>query len=318
MDLLIMLEASWEIFQGVFLWGIPSLSRFKRPNMINFAKTSLFSLFFAILMKYICKIIGRIVMGQDYEQFVLNIRKKTGIDLALYKEAQMKRRLTSLYEKRGFHSFQDYFLAVSQDKKLLNEFLDRMTINVSEFYRNGKRWEVLEKKLLPKLLEKNSRLKIWSAACSTGEEPYTIAMIMSKFMPLNQVQILATDLDENVIERAKMGVYPERSLNEVPDEMKRKYFTQDGSFYKVADEIKKTVTFKKQNLLADSFGGPFDLIVCRNVLIYFTEEAKDLLYKKFSGALKKDGIFFVGSTEQIFNPSLYGFETEDTFFYRKS
>lgn len=256
-------------------------------------------------------------MAQDYEQFVMNIRKKTGIDLALYKEAQMKRRLTSLYEKRGFHSFQDYYLAVSQDKKLLEEFLDRMTINVSEFYRNGKRWEVLEKKLLPKLLEKNSRLKIWSAACSTGEEPYTIAMIMSKFMPLNQVQILATDLDENVIERAKMGLYPERSLNEVPEDMKRKYFIQDGSFYKVAEEIKKTVTFKKQNLLADHFGGPFDLIVCRNVLIYFTEEAKDLLYKKFSGALKQDGIFFVGSTEQIFNPGIYGFETEDTFFYRK-
>lgn len=256
-------------------------------------------------------------MAQDYEQFVLNIKKKTGIDLALYKEAQMKRRLTSLYEKRGYKSFQEYFMAISQDRKLLEEFLDRMTINVSEFYRNGKRWEVLEKKLLPKLLERNSRLKIWSAACSTGEEPYTIAMIMSKFMPLTQVQILATDLDENVIARAKVGVYPERSLNEVPEEMKRKYFTKDGSFYKISNEIKKTVTFKKQNLLADSFGGPFDLVVCRNVLIYFTEDAKDILYKKFSSSLKQDGIFFVGSTEQIFNPGLYGFETEDTFFYRK-
>lgn len=257
-------------------------------------------------------------MVQDYEQFVVNIKKKTGIDLALYKEAQMKRRLTSLYEKRGFRSFQEYYLAVSEDRNLLEEFLDRMTINVSEFYRNGKRWEVLEKKLLPKLLEKNGRLKIWSAACSTGEEPYTIAMILSKFMPLSQVQILATDIDENVITRAKMGAYPERSLNEVPEEMKRKYFTQDGSFFKISEEIKKTVTFKKQNLLADPFGGPFDLIVCRNVLIYFTEDAKDILYKKFSGALKQDGIFFVGSTEQIFNPSVYGFETEDTFFYKKN
>lgn len=257
-------------------------------------------------------------MVQDYEQFVVNIKKKTGIDLALYKEAQMKRRLTSLYEKRGFRSFQEYYLAVSEDRNLLEEFLDRMTINVSEFYRNGKRWEVLEKKLLPKLLEKNGRLKIWSAACSTGEEPYTIAMILSKFMPLSQVQILATDIDENVIARAKMGAYPERSLNEVPEEMKRKYFTQDGSFFKISEEIKKTVTFKKQNLLADPFGGPFDLIVCRNVLIYFTEDAKDILYKKFSGALKQDGIFFVGSTEQIFNPSVYGFETEDTFFYKKN
>lgn len=256
-------------------------------------------------------------MVLDYEQFVINVKRKTGIDLALYKEAQMKRRLTSLYEKRGFASFQDYFKALSQDNKLLDEFLDRMTINVSEFYRNGKRWEVLEKKLLPNLLERNKRLKIWSAACSTGEEPYTIAMIMSKFMPLSQVQILATDLDENVIERAKIGAYPERSLNEVPDDMKRKYFKQDGSFFKISEEVKNTVTFKKQNLLADPFGGPFDLIVCRNVLIYFTEDAKDLLYKKFSTALRPDGIFFVGSTEQIFNPSLYGFETEDTFFYRK-
>lgn len=256
-------------------------------------------------------------MAQDYEQFVANIRKKTGIDLSLYKEAQMKRRLTSLYEKRGYRSFNDYYLELKENKALLDEFLDRMTINVSEFYRNGKRWEVLEKKILPKLLEKNSRLKIWSAACSTGEEPYTIAMIMSKFTSLSGVQIVATDIDDNAISRAKIGAYPERSLNEVPDDMKRKFFKQDGSFYHISDEIKKAVSFKKQNLLADPFGGPFDLIVCRNVLIYFTEEAKDILYTKFSGALKEDGIFFVGSTEQIFNPSLYGFETEDTFFYRK-
>lgn len=256
-------------------------------------------------------------MTKDYEQFVENIKRITGIDLSLYKEAQMKRRLTSLYEKKGFRSFNEYFMALKENKTHLDEFLDRMTINVSEFYRNGKRWEVLEKKILPKLLAKNSRLKIWSAACSTGEEPYTIAMIMSKLQPLSQVQILATDIDENVISRAKIGAYPERALNEVPDDIRRKYFKQDGSLFYISDEIKKTVTFKKQNLLADPFAGPYDLIVCRNVLIYFTEEAKDILYKKFSSALKEDGIFFVGSTEQIFNPSLYDFETEDTFFYRK-
>ncbi|WP_075982130.1 CheR family methyltransferase [Bacillus massilinigeriensis] len=256
-------------------------------------------------------------MADDYQLFINNIKKKTGIDLSQYKEAQMKRRLTSLYEKKGFRSFQDFFNEISKDKELLNEFLDRMTINVSEFYRNAKRWEVLEKKILPRLLEKNKRLKIWSAACSTGEEPYTIAMILSKFLPISQIEILATDIDENVLCRAKKAIYPERSLNEVPMDIKRKYFLQDGSFYKVTEDIKKAVTFKKQNLLSDSFGGPFDLIVCRNVLIYFTEEAKDGLYKKFSSALKPGGIFFVGSTEQIFNPGLYQFETEDTFFYRK-
>lgn len=256
-------------------------------------------------------------MSREYQHFIEKVFHLTGIDLSLYKEAQMKRRLTSLYEKKGFQSFHQFFIAISKDEHLMNEFLDRMTINVSEFYRNYKRWQVLETKILPKLLKKNRHLKIWSAACSTGEEPYTIAMIMSKLIPLSQVSILATDIDENALARAKMGVYPERSLNEVPNEMKRKYFTKEKDVYHIANEIKRTVTFKKHNLLADPFGGPYDLIVCRNVLIYFTEEAKDILYKKFSDALKKDGIFFVGSTEQIFNPNVYQFTTEDTFFYRK-
>ncbi|XJZ26045.1 CheR family methyltransferase [Bacillota bacterium Lsc_1132] len=256
-------------------------------------------------------------MSQDYQEFIANIKKTTGIDLSLYKEAQMKRRLTSLYEKKGLASFQDFFREIKRSQELLNEFLDRMTINVSEFYRNYRRWEILEKKIMPKILEKNKRPKIWSAACSTGEEPYTIAMIMSGFMPLSEIAITATDLDENALIRAKMGHYHERALIEVPDAVKRKFFKKNGDFYQVAEEIKKTVTFKKQNLLADSFGGPYDLIVCRNVLIYFTEEAKDKLYHKFSAALRKDGIFFVGSTEQIFNPSIYQLESVDTFFYRK-
>ncbi|MGG5253794.1 CheR family methyltransferase [Neobacillus sp. SM06] len=256
-------------------------------------------------------------MSQDYQEFIANIKKMTGIDLSQYKEAQMKRRLTSLYEKKGLASFHEFFREIRRSQHLLTEFLDRMTINVSEFYRNYKRWEVLETKIIPKILDKNKRPKIWSAACSTGEEPYTIAMVMSRFLPLQDISITATDLDENALIRAKMGHYHERSLNEVPDVIKRKYFKKNGEFYQVVDELKQTVTFKKHNLLADPFGGPYDLIVCRNVLIYFTEDAKDKLYTKFSEALRQDGIFFVGSTEQIFNPGNYQFETEDTFFYRK-
>lgn len=253
----------------------------------------------------------------DYEQFVEGIKRKTGIDLALYKEAQMKRRLTSLYEKKGYRNFFDFLKALEQDRDLMNEFLDRMTINVSEFYRNGKRWEVLQKKIFPKLLQSNKRLKIWSAACSTGEEPYSLAMVLSQLVPLSQVQIIATDLDENVIQKAKLGVYPERSLAEVPKDIQAKYFEQEGNFYRVKDDIKRCVTFKKHNLLKDNYDSHYDLIVCRNVMIYFTEEAKDQIYANFSKALQKDGILFVGSTEQIFNPSRYEFEVEDTFFYRK-
>lgn len=254
----------------------------------------------------------------DYEQFIEGIKRKTGIDLALYKEAQMKRRLTSLYEKKGYRNFVDFLKALEQDRDLMNEFLDRMTINVSEFYRNGKRWEVLQKKIFPKLLQTNKRLKIWSAACSTGEEPYSLVMVLSQLVPLSQIQIIATDLDENVIQKAKLGVYPERSLAEVPSDIKAKYFEQEGSYYRVKDEIKRCVTFKKHNLLNDSYDGNYDLIVCRNVMIYFTEEAKDQIYNNFSKALRKDGVLFVGSTEQIFNPARYEFDVEDTFFYRKN
>jgi len=257
-------------------------------------------------------------MERDYQQFSERLKALTGIDLSLYKEAQMKRRLTSLYEKKGYRSFQDYYQHVSSDREALHELLDRMTINVSEFYRNNKRWEVLQTKILPELIKKNNgQIKVWSAACSTGEEPYTLAMIFSQLLHPSKFTILATDIDENVIARAKLGVYHERSLNEVPQEIKQKYFSREAEYYKVDDGIKKAVTFKKHNLLAEPFDTNFDLIICRNVLIYFTEEAKDLLYKKFANALKKGGILFVGSTEQIFSCAKYDFEPEDTFFYKK-
>ncbi|WP_419157144.1 CheR family methyltransferase [Rossellomorea sp. BNER] len=253
----------------------------------------------------------------DYPIFVESIKDKTGIDLSLYKEAQMKRRLTSLFQKKGLKNFNEFYNELDRNSHALNEFLDRMTINVTEFYRNYKRWEVLQGKILPKLICENNKPKIWSAACSTGEEPYTIAMVMNQFMPCSQIAITASDIDENAIMKAKRGIYPERSLNEVPNEIRKKYFTRNGDYYNISDEIKRAVSFKKHNLLADKYDQMFDLIVCRNVLIYFTEEAKNIIYKKFSESLRPGGVLFVGSTEQIFHPLTFGLETEDTFFYRK-
>ncbi|WP_394217386.1 CheR family methyltransferase [Halobacillus trueperi] len=256
-------------------------------------------------------------MSQDYIHFIDKVHRKTGVDLSQYKEAQMKRRLTSLREKRGHHDFKSYFNALEKDALLLEELLDRMTINVSEFYRNRKRFEVLEHKVIPYLHHQKQKLRIWSAACSTGEEPYTLAMILNRYMPLDQVEILATDLDLNALKKAEEGLYHERSLKEVAPDILRKYFRKEGSFYRVRDDIRKSVTFKKHNLLADRYQKGFDLIVCRNVMIYFTEEAKQKMYKNFNHSLVDGGIFFVGSTEQIFSPQTYGFEVYDTFFYRK-
>ena len=178
-------------------------------------------------------------MSQDYQQFILKVRSKTGIDLSLYKEAQMKRRLTSLYEKKGYFSFKEFYNEMIKNPHLLNEFLDRMTINVSEFYRNNKRWQVLAEKILPKILHENKRPKIWSAACSTGEEPYTIAMILAGFIPPSDIHILATDIDENALNSAKKGQYSEKSLNEVPENIKNKFFKKNGDTYFVLTKSRR-------------------------------------------------------------------------------
>ncbi|MFD0670413.1 CheR family methyltransferase [Cohnella sp. GCM10027633] len=254
---------------------------------------------------------------EDFAQFIANVKKFTSIDLSQYKENQMRRRLTTLRMKHGFSTFGQYFAAISAEPRLRNEFLDRMTINVSEFWRNPNRWQVLKDRFLPRMMQEHSRLNIWSAACSTGEEPYTIAMILDSLGALDRTSLLATDLDEGVLAKAKEGVYLERSLRDVPGDFKKYFAASDGAF-SVSDKLKRAVKFQKQNLLLDRFGDKYDLIVCRNVMIYFTEEAKHMLYGKFAQALKPGGLLFVGSTEQIFSPGQYGLETADTFFYRKT
>lgn len=257
-------------------------------------------------------------MDRDYEDFKKSIFDRTGIDLSLYKEAQMKRRLIALRDKRSFGTFSDYFRALTKNPELLTEFLDRMTINVSEFYRNPSRWDVLEKKIIPLLAEDRSSLKVWSAACSTGEEPYSLSMMLADYKKnVSRFSILATDLDQQVLEQAKKGFYFEKAIKDVPNDKKARHTIKDELGIRVSDSVKKHVTFKKQNLLSDHFETDYDLIVCRNVMIYFTEEAKAVLYQKFSKALRKGGVLFVGSTEQIFNPGLYDLESVEPFFYRK-
>ncbi|GIQ67556.1 protein-glutamate O-methyltransferase CheR [Xylanibacillus composti] len=253
----------------------------------------------------------------DFALFVKKVKELTAIDLAQYKEAQMKRRLATLRDKKGYATFADFFKAIQSDKGMMAEFLDRMTINVSEFWRNPNRWSVLESKFIPELASRTNRLKCWSAACSTGEEPYTLAMILDLQRLLGTSQIIASDLDNNALARAKEGLYPDRSVKDVPPEYFNKYFTAEDTLFRISPALKRGITFERKNLLHDSYDSGFDLIICRNVMIYFTEEAKRDMYHRFAQALKPNGILFVGSTEQIFSPGQYGLESVDTFFYQR-
>lgn len=252
-----------------------------------------------------------------YEKFKKDINTLINIDLNYYKEKQMKRRISSLLNRNNFNDFDDYYFGLKKDHDLLEQFVNYLTINVSEFYRNLSQWEVLEKEIMPFLMEENKReLKIWSSACSTGEEPYSLVMLMTNFFPLNRINVLATDIDDGAIEKAKIGLYSEKSLENLPKKFINDYFTKIEKSYKISDDIKSRVEFKKLDLLKDRFPSNVDLITCRNVMIYFTDEAKDLLYNKFNNSLRKDGILFVGSTEQIIMPERYNFKSERTFFYK--
>ena len=257
-------------------------------------------------------------MVYDYEYFKKEVFALTSIDLNAYKEKQMKRRIDTLITKNGITGYDKYVQALRADKALFEEFVNYITINVSEFYRNPDQWKMLDETIIPELVKRfGKNLKIWSAACSTGDEPYSLVMALSRHIPLSQIKIIATDLDKQVIAKAKVGLYGEKSIISVPEDLKKKYFTQVGPSYKISDEIKARVEFKEHNLLKDTYPTDCHLIVCRNVLIYFTEEAKEEVFIKFQKNLKNGGFLFIGSTEQIINHREIGFERKSSFFYEK-
>lgn len=257
-------------------------------------------------------------MTDSYEVFKTKVFELTKIDLNSYKERQMKRRIDSLITKHKITTYMDYIQVLKTNKLMFDEFVNYLTINVSEFYRNPEQWKLLEKEILPQLLSQSSSLKIWSAACSTGDEPYSLVMLLANYMPLNKIKIIATDIDKQVLEKAQMGLYHVKSLKGLPTEFVMKYFTAiSDTTYQISDIVKKCVEFREHNLLKDTYPSNMDLIVCRNVLIYFTEEAKNEIYKKFNSSLRKDGVLFVGSTEQIIQPQTLNFSTLRSFFYIK-
>ena len=258
-------------------------------------------------------------MAMDYEGFKEQVFRLTKIDLSAYKERQMKRRIDALINKNSIKTYDDYVNLLKTNKSAFDEFVNYLTINVSEFYRNPEQWRVLEKEVFPDLIKRfGKRLKIWSAACSTGDEPYSLAMVLGDLIPLEQVKIIATDIDKQVLEKARLGLYNDKSLKGLPKQYIDKYFTKvNDRTYQISDKIKKCVDFKEHNLLKDPYPTNCDIIVCRNVLIYFTEEAKEEVYKKFNASLKKDAYLFVGSTEQIIQPQKLGYATQKSFFYKK-
>ncbi len=253
----------------------------------------------------------------DFNRFKERIYQTFGLDLNSYKENQLKRRLDNLLSRKQYPDYQAFSNYLISNRNAWHEFLDYLTINVSEFFRDTKMFQSLENKVLPELLQKKSNLKIWSAACSNGCEPYSLAIILEEISPGRRHQIDATDLDKTILQSAANGVYGADAIRNVPKDRLAKFFTLEQGKYHVANQIKTKVNFKQHNLLADEYTRGYDLIACRNVTIYFTREAQDKVNFRFAGSLNPGGYLFIGGSETIFNYAEIGFEKVSPCFYRK-
>jgi len=254
----------------------------------------------------------------NYQDFIRYFRERSGLDLNSYKPEQMQRRIEQFIRIRGYQNYLSFQDRLKADPELLASFTRHLTINVSEFLRDTGQWEVLIRKILPNLIRHHTGFRVWSAGCSGGQEAYTLAMVLQEYFPATIYSILATDIDEAMLTAANTGIYKTGDLKNLSEELKNRYFNPVAEGYQVKERLKLNLRFENLNLLTGHFETDFDLICCRNVVIYFTENAKNILFRRFIRSLKPEGVLFLGSTEQIFNLDDLGLETTHPFFYHQA
>lgn len=263
---------------------------------------------------------GQAPADRAWLSFRRALERAIGVPLEQYKEPQMKRRLASVMTRKGLADWAQFEQRIAQDAALLEQVRDTLTINVSEFFRQPERFRELRDTWLPRLLEERSHLKIWSAGCSIGCEPYSLAMVLKEVDPRGTHSILATDVDMPVLQRAREGKgYFPAEIRSVPPELVKKHFVEEaGGTFAVTDDIRRSVTFRRHDLLSDRYPGDLDVILCRNVVIYFTDEAKAHIYQGFAQALRPSGLLFVGGSEMIMRSQLLGFRSAGTNLYQRA
>ena len=256
---------------------------------------------------------------EEFNTFKKKIASYIGLNLFNYKNAQMERRIVSLMNRNNIFRLDEYYKLLSDSKEKLEEFTNMLTINVTEFFRNNDKFDELENKFIPDLLKKHGSLKIWSAGCSCGAEIYSIAMILDRLNVIDKCTLVASDFDTNILNRAQKGHYSKFELGTIRPEYKKYFNPLDttGDKFQVDSKLISKVKFERRDLLNGTFEKNFNLILCRNVVIYFTEEAKDKLYADFYNSLTAGGVLFIGSTERIHNYKDIGYNLASSFFYQK-
>lgn len=250
--------------------------------------------------------------------FKARVAGLVGFDLEAYKPRQLERRIATLFSRARVANLEAYYRLLEGDLQQLRTFIDGLTINVTEFFRDPVRFQVLEAQVLPSLLERFSRLKIWSAGCSMGAELYSVGILLAELGALDRCELLGTDLDQRILHRAQEARYAPREVRFVPPALRARYFQAEGTHVRfLGSAIRARTRFAPHNLLSDPFEPACHLILCRNVTIYFSQPCTTRLHQRFYHALEPGGTLFVGPTERILNYRELGYEFLGPLFYRR-
>lgn len=261
----------------------------------------------------------------NFEQIAATLRAQSGISLSPAKTTLVYSRLAKRLRKLGLRDFDEYCALVESEAGAQEraEMLAALTTNVTRFFREPHHFEHLRQKVLPALLaaaRAGARVRLWSSACSTGEEPYSMALTLLDLAPdaaSYDLRILATDIDPKVVATAKAGIYRDEAVAPIAAPLRERWLAKQRggeTTWRVKDEVRALISFKELNLIGDwPMRGRFDAIFCRNVVIYFEEETQALIWRRFRDLLAPEGRLYVGHSERVDTP---GYASDGLTIYR--
>jgi two-component system, chemotaxis family, CheB/CheR fusion protein len=246
----------------------------------------------------------------DLNALLQEVFEERGYDFRDYKKASIARRINKRLYENHLQTYDEYLEFLNKHPEEYAKLFDTLLINVTEFFRDPEAWEVLEKEVLPKIISRKNKgesIRFWSAGCASGEEAYSIAMMLldrlGDAVGDYEVRIYGTDIDESALNEARKGTYQAGMMKNVSEEQREKYFTSEDGAYKVKRNVRQMIAFGRQDLITDAPISHLDLIICRNVLIYFNLELQSRIIIKFHYALNRNGFIFFGKSESMLTGS---------------
>ena len=243
----------------------------------------------------------------EFTELTRKISTDRGFGCASYKEKCLRRRIAVRMRARGVHTYADYARVLDEDESEYDRLLDALTINVTKLFRNWDAYASMAENVVPALWHRETAtIRVWSAGCSSGEEPYSLAILFHRYAAtsgmiaqLDRVDVLGTDIDRQSLAAAERGEFEESDFTDTPDDLRARYFSATAPFT-VSAAVKRLVHFERRDLLSEPTPpGKFDLIVCRNVLIYFDRDTQERLFDTFHDALAPQGFLVLGKVETL-------------------